>query len=195
MEFKTKDSKVDPIEQWRKSVLMQYGAFHKSKGVLIGVKGVQWRYVEYHFVMLPLQKKPELLLRDFHDFTKGPERVSGRPIPSKEYAAGDYMDFEIEEEGKDILRAMIWVAKGKHDRDLKFLSDQATSLPQSFTQSTVNNGVIVESYDEDAYKLGSDFDYLLPFLDEQSRGGSGNTDSEQEEAGGQSQESERMEIE
>jgi hypothetical protein len=157
LELKKKDSPDDPIEQLRKSILMEHGVYCRSKGVLIGVKGVKWRFMEYHFVKVPNQEEPELLLRDFHDFTKGPEREDGRPTPSRDYAVGDYMDFELEREGKDIIQALLWVAKGKHNRDLMFLKHHASALPQSFTRSTLENGIIVEPDHEEDHKLGSEF--------------------------------------
>ena len=49
-------------------------------------------------------------------------------------------------------------------------------------------------YEED-HKLGPDFEYLGPLVENVVRGDSGTTEAEQDEAGGQSQESERMEIE
>lgn len=195
LEFKTENSRDDPIEQLRQSILMQHGAVYRSKGVLIGVKGVKWRFVEYHFVEIPNQEKPALLLRDFHDFTQGPERDIGRPTPSRNYAVGDYMDFKSENEGKDIIQALLWVAKGKQSRNLMFLEDHASTLPKSFTRSTLDNGIIVEWVKEDPYKLGSDFEYLMPLIYSEVKGGGGIMEAEQDQAGGQSQESERMEME
>jgi hypothetical protein len=170
LEFKVEISRTDPIEQLKESILNQHGPMHRSKGVLIGVKGVQWRFVEYQFVQVPNQKEPLLLLIDFHDFTRGPARVEGRPTPSRDYAQGEYMDFRLETEGKDILKALLWVMKGKHNRDLTFLRHHATALPQSFTHSTLGGSIVVEARDENLYKLSPEFDYILPLLDEEVRG-------------------------
>jgi len=46
----------------------------------------------------------------------------------------------------------------------------------------------MELEDEDLYKLGSDYAYLIPFLESELKGGGSIMEAEQDEAGGQSQE-------
>lgn len=192
MEFKPEDSPDDPIEQLKQSVLQQYGVLYRSKGLLIGVKGVKWRFVEYHFVQVPNQSEPVLLLRDFYDFTMGPAQNPDRPTASRIYAEGDYMTFESETEGKDIIRALLWISKGKGSRDLFFQKRNASVLPESFTHSTLVNGIIVEPDADNAHQLGEEFAYLVPLLESEVRGDEYGMEASQDQAGGQSQESERM---
>jgi hypothetical protein len=166
LEFKTKTSPDDPIEQLKNSVLQEYGILCSSKGFLIGIKGVHWRIVEYHFVVVPNKATPELLLVDFHDFTRGPARENGRPVPSREHTVGEYMDFNKQSEGKDIIEALLWISKGKKGRDLTFTRKHASTLPESFTRSTLDMGLIVETDADNPHKLGNEYDYLIPLLNQ-----------------------------
>jgi hypothetical protein len=191
MEFKINDSPDDPIEQLKKAIIMQYGTFSRSKGVLIGVKGVKWRFVDYHFVTVPNQREPQLLTKDFTD---GPMGETVRPTPSRKYNEGEYMDLKSEKEGKDVIQALLWIAKGKQGRDLSFMKRHTSALPQSFTRSTLDNGILVDT-EQDQHILGSEFEYLIPLLEEEVRGGYDIREAEQDEAGGQSQGSGRMEVE
>lgn len=192
MEFKPEHSRDDPIEQLRQSIEHEYGQYYRSKGLLIGVKGVKWRFVEYHFVKVPNQLEAVLLLRDFYDFTEGPAQPLDRPTASRIYAKGDYMSFESETEGKDIIRALLWISKGKRSRDLFFQKHHASVLPQSFSHSTLINGTIVEPDAENPYRLGDEFAYLIPLIESELRGDGNGMEASQDQAGGQSQESERM---
>ena len=102
------------------------------------------------------------------------------------------MTFESETEGKDIIRALLWISKGKGSRDLFFQKRNASVLPESFTHSTLVNGIIVEPDADNAHQLGEEFAYLVPLLESEVRGDEYGMEASQDQAGGQSQESERM---
>lgn len=102
---------------------------------LIGVRGLKWRFVDYHFVRVPHTKEAILLTKDFYDTNKDPGETD-RPKVSKTYEEGDYMDFRSDDEGKDIIRTLHWLAKNEKGRDLTF-RHHANSLPNSITCSTM----------------------------------------------------------
>jgi hypothetical protein len=114
------------------------------------------------------------------------------------------MDFGSESEGKDILEALLWVQKGKFQRDLRFLKHHATDITNSATHSTLDSGNVwdidndenqseTKNQSETEYKLGTEFTYLAPLLESINTGG--NIMEKSDQAGEQSQESERMEME
>ena len=181
MEFKRRGSPDDPIKQLEKAIQLQHGQTYRSKGLLIGVKGVEWRFVEYNFVTVPHRTGPALLLRDFYDFTKGPAQNADRPTASRIYAQGDYMNLESKKEGEDVIRALLWISKGKDSRDLSFLVHHSSVLPQSFTHSSFVNGIVGEPDADNPHQLGNQFDYLIPLIES-------GMEPFQDQAGGQSQE-------
>lgn len=102
------------------------------------------------------------------------------------------MSFKSETEGKDIIQALLWISKGKETRYLFFQKHHASVLPKSFTRSTLENGIIVEPDAENPYKLYEEFGYLIPLILSEVKGGEYGMEASQDQAGGQSQESERM---
>jgi hypothetical protein len=188
-EVKPASSGVDPFIQLHKGVPMQHGVLHYSRGMLVGIVGLRWRFQEYHLVKLPNQDQPHLLTMDFHEYHPDYPRDNSRPKPSKVYAPGDYMDFNNEEETRDIINILIWRSQKKKTRDLCFLKRNAGPLPKSFTHSTLNMGIITDedkNNEEDKPVLTrEDYEHLIPYLTGQ--------DTEMSEIGGVHQEGDRME--
>lgn len=118
VEFKKVNSPDDPIAQMKEAIISQHGPAFNTKGILIGVKGIKWRFVDYHFVNVPNQRAPELLTQDF---AAGPSNTDPRPIYTRTYREGDYMDFASEDGAKDIISTLLYISKGKRGRDLSFM--------------------------------------------------------------------------
>ena len=167
LECKTEKSSDDPIQQLKEAIPLEYGVWHSSRGVLIGVKGLHWRFVDYQFVGLPGQTHPELFFKDFYDTSNDPGNL-GRPKPSKVYKEGDYMDLQSEAEAKDIISALLWLVKGKPGRDLTFMDNRAKPIPKSITCSTL--GMNWDKDDDVPIFLDTgfkeEFSHLIPILQE-----------------------------
>lgn len=69
------------------------------------------------------------------------------------------MDFRSDDEGKDIIRTLHWLAKNEKGRDLTFMRHHANSLQNSITCSTMG----IESDDEDEVPVHRDpnYQYLM----------------------------------
>jgi hypothetical protein len=168
---------------------MQHGILHYSRGMLVGIVGLKWRFQEYHLVKLPNQDQPHLLTMDFHEYPPESPRDYSRPKPSREYAHGDYMDFKNEEEARDIINILIWRSEREQTRDLCFLKRNAEHLPKSLTHSTLAMGIITDedkNNEEDKPVITrEEFGYLIEYMTGQN--------TEMSETGGVNQEGDRME--
>lgn len=160
VEFKRGNSPDDPIAQMKKAIISQHGPAFNRKGILIGVRGVQWRFVDYHFVVVPDQRAPQLLTVDF---AAGPSNTDPRPIYTRTYQEGEYMDFATKDGAKDIISTLLYISKGKRARDLSFKMKHTSPLEQSISLSTLGNNDIVEDEKEE-YLLSSEFDHLAPLI-------------------------------
>lgn len=171
LECKREESSDDPIQQLKDAIPLEHGAHYSSRGVLIGVKGLTWRIVDYQFVDIPGDPKPSLLFKDFYDTNNDPGEMD-RPNPSKVYKEGDYMDMRLEDEGKDVISALLWLVKGKSGRDLTFMDNRAKPISKSITCSTLgmewNEDDDVPLCDESEYldDLRSRFEYMIPLINE-----------------------------
>lgn len=195
IEFKRAGSNDDPIQQMKDSILFEYGPLHSTRGILIGVKGLQFRIVEYHLIGIPYQGTDELVslvvTKDFYDHD-GPPVEDGRPKALKTYLEGTYMDFAKKDEGCDILNALTWIAKGKKTRDLTYMKPGSKTLPNSISHATVDiemSGEIVEK----PLQPTDDFKYIAEHLNEWSAGKDLSKEG-QTEVGGPSQESRDMVV-
>lgn len=188
IEAKSAESKDDPIKQLTLAISEEHGAMRHSKGLLIGVVGLTWRFVEYHWVSVPGSDMPRLLLEDFHTPSPGSPKGLRRPQRSREYKEGCYMDLTIEEEARDILNILIWRSGDGETRDLSYKRHHAEAIPKSLTRSTLSMGDLTEEDIPDFEKLvlaSAEFGYLVPFLTAR--------DVEMAERGG-NQEGDRMEV-
>ena len=147
---------------------MEYGSRFYSRGLLIGVVGFRWRFVEYHLVLVPEKKTPDLLQKDFHTYDEDLPTDDTRPQPTRKYDQGGYMDLTIKEEARDILNILIWRSRGAKTRDLSKLRHHTYHIPASLTRSTMSMTdpayEITEIEKEEFVLSKKEFGHIVPFL-------------------------------
>lgn len=167
VEFKTAINNTDAIQQLLDSIILEYGPNLKSKGFLIGVKGTQFTILDYHLVQTDSGPEPNCYILNFYDDRGDNASQSGRPTPSRQYKDLDFMDLKSRDEGLDIMKALEWIGTVKEARDLTFMNPQARPLAISLTMSTLpslGSGSEEEQAEEIVNELGSEYAYLIPFL-------------------------------
>lgn len=167
-EAKSGTSHDNPIDQLTKAIRMEFGSRFHSRGLLVGVVGFRWRFVEYQWVSVSNKKTPVLIKIDFHTCHENLPTDITRPEPSREYKDGDYMNLSEEEEAKDIINILIWRSNGGKIRDLYKTRDDAEHLKASLTRSTMSMpdpSYEIPEIEERDYELsGREFGHLVPLL-------------------------------
>jgi len=167
-EAKPGNSHDDPIAQLTNAIGMEYGYRFHSRGLLVGVVGFTWRFVEYQWVSVSEEKNPVLIKIDFHTYHENLPTDSSRPQPSREYKDGDYMDLSKKEEAKDILNILIWRSNDGKTRNLYKTRDHAEPFKASLTRSTMgmpDSAYEIPEIEEGDFILSvREFGHIAPFL-------------------------------
>lgn len=160
LEAKSANSSVDPFVQLHNGVANQYGFRHYSKGLLMGVVGLKWRFEEYHLVKVPNQTDPLLLTLPFQSSPLNTPEDHTRPKLSRAYTDNEYMDLTKKKEAIDVLNILIWRAQKGKTRDLFFMRHHAQPLPKSLTHATL----IVDDEEEETVLPNEEYKHIVAYL-------------------------------
>lgn len=156
VEFKSLLSKKDAIAQLMESICKEYGHSMRSRGFLIGIEGMKWTIIEYHFIRIrPGHNATECFaISYFHTGRKKHfHPVAGRPSPHEDYDTENPLDITRSKYGyDDLMDALEWIG-GKKGRARELLDharleyENARHLSWRLTSSTFEVVKIEEEED------------------------------------------------
>lgn len=93
VEFKSLLSTKDAIAQLMKSICQEYGPTMRSRGFLIGVEGLKWTIIEYHFIKIRDNVTECFAISYFHvNRRQHFHPMAGRPSPHADYDSENPLD-------------------------------------------------------------------------------------------------------